>query len=114
MNHRKEKPSDHLPKREKIAWGLGRFSEQIASTGLFVPIYIEHRFRNELRSSQLGRRHPAFLRHGFHSAMFVHWVQHYGRPVAAAIAPDQGRNLHVRRLPWHNDTEIKEDILLLG
>lgn len=32
----------HLPRREKIAWGLGGFSEQMATNGLntlFVPIY---------------------------------------------------------------------------
>lgn len=36
------KRSDHLPMREKIAWGMGGFSDQMAANGLnnlFVPIY---------------------------------------------------------------------------
>ena len=42
MHDSKEHPAGRLPAREKIAWGLGGFSEQMATNGLntlFVPIY---------------------------------------------------------------------------
>jgi GPH family glycoside/pentoside/hexuronide:cation symporter len=42
MHDPREKRTEHLPMREKIAWGAGGFSEQLAVNGLnniFVPIY---------------------------------------------------------------------------
>jgi GPH family glycoside/pentoside/hexuronide:cation symporter len=42
MSHSHDDRAAHLPRREKIAWGLGGFSEQMATNGLntlFVPIY---------------------------------------------------------------------------
>jgi GPH family glycoside/pentoside/hexuronide:cation symporter len=42
MQDSREKRTEHLPMREKIAWGAGGFSDQMAANGLnnlFVPIY---------------------------------------------------------------------------
>jgi GPH family glycoside/pentoside/hexuronide:cation symporter len=42
MHDSREKRAEHLPMREKIAWGMGGFSDQMAANGLnnlFVPIY---------------------------------------------------------------------------
>lgn len=42
MQDAREKRTEHLPMREKIAWGMGGFSDQMAANGLnnlFVPIY---------------------------------------------------------------------------